>query len=206
MFLYKIPPMIQSMVPSLKWRIKTSGKEVSLTFDDGPVVGVTDWVLQVLTDYKVRATFFCVGENAVNHPDIIERIVEGGHSIGNHTYNHLDGWSTGVEAYYSNVMKVEEELGIFNLNSLFRPPYGKLLPGHIKKLKVNFDIIMWEVLIGDYRRNISVEVCLRKSLNAISPGSIILFHDSLKAEANLRLLLPAFIEDLLNRGFVFKQL
>ncbi len=206
MFSYKTPAILHTLFPSLTWMIDTDTLEVSLTFDDGPVAGVTDWVLSVLNNFDVRATFFCVGEHVLDHPDLIQKIAEEGHSVGNHTHTHLNSWTTSFEKYHSNIMKCEEALAPFNKGRLFRPPYGKLRPLHIKKLKNEFKIIMWNVLTGDYRPDVDPASCLNGSLMAVSGGSIIVFHDSLKASRLLKTMLPGFIDKLLKQGYTFKPL
>ncbi len=206
MFYYKTPAILHTLFPSLTWMIETDKKDVSLTFDDGPVAGVTDWVLRVLQDFDVRATFFCVGENVLNQPDLIQKIAEEGHSIGNHTHNHLNGWTTSFEKYHANIMKCEEALAPFNTGRLLRPPYGKLQPLHISKLKNEFEIVMWNVLAGDYRPDVDTATCLNGCLDAVSAGSIILFHDSLKACRLLKTMLPEFIEKLLKQDYTFTPL
>ena len=206
MFSYKTPAILHTLFPSLTWMIDTDTLEVSLTFDDGPVAGVTDWLLSVLNNFDVRATFFCVGEHVLEHPDLIQKIAEEGHSVGNHTHTHLNSWTTSFEKYHSNIMKCEEALAPFNKGRLFRPPYGKLWPLHIKKLKNEFKIIMWNVLTGDYRPDVDPASCLIGSLMAVSGGSIIVFHDSLKASRLLKTMLPGFIDKLLKQGYTFKPL
>jgi len=176
-----------------------------LTFDDGPVPEVTPWVLSVLADFKARATFFVVGENVKKHPEVFRRIVEQGHSIGNHTYNHLKGWKTGDKGYLENCRKCAEVLN--QEGGLFRPPYGRMRKSQIKEvLKMYEKIVMWDVLSYDFDKLLSPEVCLKKVLRKSREGSIVVFHDSIKAKDNLEFVLPRFLEAFSNKEFVFEPL
>lgn len=190
-------------------------KKIYLTFDDGPVPTVTPWVLDVLKQYNIKATFFCVGENVVKNPDIFQRILQEGHSIGNHTYNHLNGWNTHSKKYMENVELCDQVLkkGGSGQIHLFRPPYGKAKKSQILKLSSNknpdqtpYSIIMWDVLSGDYDKNTSPETCLKNVTDHVRNGSIIVFHDSAKAQKNLEYALPRFIEYASGQGFEFEKL
>lgn len=170
-----------------------------MTFDDGPIPEVTPWVLDVLKSYNVKAHFFCVGDNVRKYPAIYKRILEEGHKVGNHTHNHVNGWTLHSNIYLKNVSLAKQ----FIDSKLFRPPYGKLLRPQIKWLQAKgYTIVMWDVLTKDYDSKISPESCLQRSLKA-KEGSIILFHDSIKAEVNLRYALPKFIEAKLSEGYEF---
>lgn len=184
------------------WNKPRDDNKIYLTFDDGPIPDITPWILDILKEYKVKATFFCVGENIQKHPDIFLRIREEGHQIGNHTYNHLKGWNTEDSTYLDNVKKCQELTG----TALFRPPYGKAKKSQLKILKKSFDIIMWDVLSGDYDTDISAEQCLKNVVKYTKNGSIIVFHDSLKAQKNVWYALPKAIEYLLKKGYVFDTL
>ena len=208
---HRVPFFLPWLFPNLVWRIPTTEKELFLTFDDGPVPGPTDFVLETLQKKNVKATFFCIGDNIGKHPEIFQEIVDQGHAIGNHTFNHLKGWNTSLEKYLDNVKQCENEIAnrnskITNRNSkIFRPPYGQIKPKQIKALS-DYKIIMWDVLTIDYDKNISPESCLQNSIRVTRPGSIIVFHDSLKAERNMMHALPRFIEHFLQQGFSFKLL
>jgi peptidoglycan/xylan/chitin deacetylase (PgdA/CDA1 family) len=186
----------------------TSKKEIYLTFDDGPTEGVTDWVMDVLEPYKAKATFFCIGENIKNHPIIFKRIIKKGHSIGNHTYNHLKGWSVSKDKYIDNVAQAEEELSKYTLNNqtkLFRPPYGKIKPSQLIFLKKEgYQVIMWDVLSLDFDLSVSPEICLENVLKNTKNGSVIVFHDSLKASGNMKYVLPKVLEYFSSKGFSFR--
>jgi peptidoglycan/xylan/chitin deacetylase (PgdA/CDA1 family) len=178
---------------------------VYLTFDDGPIPEVTPWILDVLKVHKAKATFFCIGENVNKNPSIFKRIIEEGHAIGNHTYNHLNGWKTNADDYIQNCERFEEminqyqkDISISSMSiseKLFRPPYGKLTSKQSKSLQQRgYAICMWDLLSGDFSQKISPEKCLQNVIRYCSPGNIIVFHDSLKAEKNLRFVLPKILD------------
>jgi peptidoglycan/xylan/chitin deacetylase (PgdA/CDA1 family) len=185
------------------WRVSTNSKELFLTFDDGPVPGPTDFVLETLNHYNIKATFFCIGENITKHRELFTKISATNNEIGNHTFNHVKGWNCTVQQYTDNVEKCATYLG--DHQKLFRPPYGRIKASQIKAL-ANHKIVMWDVLTQDYDQNLAQENCLKGSIKATRPGSIIVFHDSYKAEKNLKYVLPRFIEHFLNLGFQFKKL
>jgi len=189
-FIAKTPRLLQALMPAYTWRIPTEERVVYLTFDDGPIPVLTPWVLDQLGAYEAKATFFCVGDNVVKHPKLFERLLAEGHSIGNHTFNHLNGWHTDTLAYLHNVRRCARVVH----SRLFRPPYGKLMPLQRAFLERHFQIIMWDVLSGDYDADISPDQCLAHVLDNVQPGSIVVLHDNLKAERNLRFVLPAALE------------
>lgn len=188
MYIVKTPLFAQWLFKKLVWRIAGT-KKVYLTFDDGPVPEATPWVLDVLKEAGIKATFFCVGENVDKYPDIYQRILDEGHAIGNHTYNHFNAWKTDRESYLSNVEKASQVID----SKLFRPPYGKLSPALSKKLEEDYDIIMWDILSGDFDSNITAEKCLANVRKNAKEGSIIVFHDSVKAIDKLKYVLPEVI-------------
>jgi len=173
-----------------------------LTFDDGPIPEVTPWVLDQLAEHEAKATFFCVGENAVRHPNIYSRIHAGGHTVGNHTYNHLNGWTTSREDYLKNV----EQCASVVDSRLFRPPYGKLTRRKALVLQEQYKLVMWDVLSGDFDQSISPEACFQNVASNTKPGSIIVFHDSLKSELNLRYALPKVLSLFSERNYEFEAL
>ncbi|MFT6335520.1 MAG: peptidoglycan/xylan/chitin deacetylase (PgdA/CDA1 family) [Halioglobus sp.] len=189
MYLVKTPPFVQFLFKKLIWRFIDTEK-VYLTFDDGPVPEATPWVLDVLKEADIKATFFCVGENVKKYPDIYKRILDEGHSVGNHTYNHLNAWKTNTKDYLENIELASNEIG----SKLFRPPYGKLSPTLSKKIESDYDIIMWDILSGDFDSNLSAEKCLSNVTSKARGGSIIVFHDSVKAIDKLKFVLPRVIE------------
>lgn len=198
-FSVRPPYVLKKVMPSAVWRKSATEKKLYLTFDDGPIPELTPWVLDVLKQYSIKATFFCVGHNVHKHPELYVRILNEGHSVGNHTYNHINGWNTDTNEYLENIEKCAELLN----SKLFRPPYGKLKPTQIKRIKANYAIIMWDVLSGDYDTTIAPERCLLNVTNAIRNGSIIVFHDNIKAKDNLQYALPKFIEYALEKGYGF---
>ena len=206
MHIYKTPGFVRSLLPGLTWKITSSQKVVYLTFDDGPVPGITDWVLDVLNQYRAKATFFVIGDNVEKYPNLFTGIVEKGHAVGNHTQNHLSAWQNSKEVFLNNIERCSEVMDGYIRKPLFRPPYGKLTPSIINKLKSNYDIIMWDVLTGDYNASITVDECLKKSLKYTSDGSIVVFHDSYKAEKTLKSVLPEYLKELNSQGFTFKSL
>jgi peptidoglycan-N-acetylglucosamine deacetylase len=204
--MFRSPIILPWLYPDLIWKIPTQEKKLYLTFDDGPVPEVTEFVLDELTKAKAKATFFCIGDNIRKHPDVFRKISKDGHTIGNHTFNHLKGWNTTVAEYVDNVKLCDNELSIVNYQlsiPLFRPPYGRITRPQIKALK-DYKIIMWDVLTHDYSKNISPNRCLNGSIAATRQGSIIVFHDSLKAERNMRYALPRFLDHFSNKGFTFE--
>lgn len=224
--LTKIPSFIRSLFPKRLWKIATEEKLLYLTFDDGPIPEVTPWVLEELKKYNAEATFFCIGDNIRKHPDISKMLISEGHSIGNHTFNHLNGWKTPSGEYLKNSLLTEEtifEVSEFQSDKkeskqkreekkpsnlkLFRPPYGRMTGKQAKLLqKKNYKIVMWDVLSRDYNNNISPESCFQNVIKHSGPGSIIVFHDSLKAEKNLKAVLPRILEYYSNKGFEFRNI
>ncbi|MBN1952907.1 MAG: polysaccharide deacetylase family protein [Bacteroidales bacterium] len=187
------------MFPTVRWDFRSAGKKLYLTFDDGPTPGVTEEVLNILDRYKAKATFFCLGRNAERHPEIYQLIQERGHSVGNHTYSHLKGWKTSSELYYKDI-----ELAAQNIKSgLFRPPYGQIKPSQAKYLSGKYKIILWEVMSHDYEWRVSEKKSLQSVLKYSREGSIIVFHDSVKAWPKLQTILPRVIEHFSEKGFKF---
>jgi len=202
MYLVRPTYLLRSVFPSLIWRKDSSLKKLYLTFDDGPIPEVTPWVLDLLKKENIKATFFCVGANVHSNPEIYQRILNEGHTVGNHTYNHMNGWDFPTDQYLENVEKCAESVQ----SSLFRPPYGKLKPSQVSNLAAKYSIIMWDVLSGDYDKNTSKEKCLKNVIDHFRNGSIIVFHDSYKAKQNLMYALPEFISHAKAEGFEFDLL
>lgn len=199
----KTPVVAKKMFPNYVWDKATTNKELYLTFDDGPTPEITQWTLEILEKYNAKATFFCIGKNVEKHPEIFQEIIDSGHAIGNHTYNHLKGWKTLHRDYIADIEKATKNIK----TSLFRPPYGKLTPKQGKTLIAKgFNIVMWDVLSMDWDKSISPESCLEKVLTKSSLGSIIVFHDSMKAAKNMKYALPKVLEHFSKKGFSFKKL
>jgi len=187
---------------NLIWNFKGKDKELFLTFDDGPNPEITDWVLSVLKEYDAKATFFCVGNKVEQHPEVYNKIISQGHSIGNHTYSHKKGWTTASKEYISDVAKASE----FIHSSLFRPPYGRIRPHQMKALKKEYKIIMWDVLSKDYDENVSNNDCLKNVLDYAESGSIIVFHDKLEAQEKLKFVLPKVLDHFTAKGYTFNAI
>jgi peptidoglycan-N-acetylglucosamine deacetylase len=199
MYLVRTPRLIQALFPGFQWRNATEEPVVHLTFDDGPIPEVTPWVLRQLAAYEARATFFCVGHNIEKHPDIYARVLEADHLTGNHTYNHLDGWTTDPALYFRNIERAEALIG----NGLFRPPYGHLRPSQARYLQKHYQVVLWDVLSGDFDPKVSAEECLQNILANVRPGSIIVMHDNIKSFGTLRYVLPRLLEALSAAGYRF---
>lgn len=204
------PVLLQKLFPQFTWRKATSTRTVYLTFDDGPVPEVTEFVLDQLQRFRAKATFFCVGDNLRKHPELAERLFREGHSLGNHTYHHLSGWETPPEAYLENIWQCDAELqkitGGDKRKKLFRPPYGKLSRKQMHMLKPDFELVMWDVLPYDFDASLPPAQCLQKTLAKTRNGSIVVFHDSVKASRNLTFVLPRYLEHLTGRGYTFEAL
>ncbi len=209
----KTPGFAKKIFPKFIWNQKRTKKELFLTFDDGPTPEITDEVLSILKSYKAKATFFCIGKNVALHPDIFNRILEEGHTIGNHTQNHLKGWKTSTKKYLQNIVEAQNTMSshienrAHSVAKLFRPPYGQLKIKQGKKIiKLEYDVVMWDVLSFDWDKNTSKEACLENVINFAQNGSIIVFHDSYKASKNMLYTLPKVLNYFSKKGYVFKAL
>jgi peptidoglycan/xylan/chitin deacetylase (PgdA/CDA1 family) len=205
LYFVKSPWLLKKLYPKLIWNADRNVRCVYLTFDDGPIPIVTPFVLNILKQYNAKATFFCVGDNAGKHPDIFEQVKKDGHAIGNHTYNHLKGWYTDDKTYVENFLKADKLLD----TKLFRPPYGRIKKSQVKLLqaaKPGLKIVMWSVLSGDFDTQITPEQCLDNVLKNTENGSIVLFHDSVKAFPQLEYALPKVLEQWSKEGFEFRVL
>lgn len=209
--LVKTPKFVSSLLSGYIWHLSREKKELYLTFDDGPIPKITPWVLDQLNMYNAKATFFCIGENTKKNSKIFDRILKEGHTIGNHTFNHLNGIKTETKLYLENVKKtnklfIERNSTHFSNNeALFRPPYGKILPKQAKALRSKgYKIVLWDVLSKDYDSKISGDTCFKNVIDNTQNGSIIVFHDSVKAFDRLKYTLPKVLEYYNSKGFVFK--
>ncbi|MBZ9651397.1 polysaccharide deacetylase family protein [Psychroflexus montanilacus] len=187
---------LKQIFPKRVWNISSFKKEMFLTFDDGPIPEVTPWVLDQLKKHKAKATFFCIGDNIRKHPELFQQIVAEGHAVGNHTFHHINGWKTSTEEYLKDVKRCEDEIGSNTFESnLFRPPYGKCTSAQAKSILEKGDhIIMWDIISKDYDAKVSKENCFLRIKKNAKPGSIIVFHDSLKAETNMKYALEKTLE------------
>jgi len=209
----KTPKLAKWLFPSLVWEFSGTTKQLFLTFDDGPIPEVTPWVLEQLAIYNAKATFFCIGDNVQKHPEIFEQLVENGHAIGNHTQQHINGWKVSKDMYISNTIAAKETIENNLKNEaevtslLFRPPYGKITPQLSKRIqKLGYKIIMWDVLSGDFDKDLSPEKCLSNVIDNTKTGSIIVFHDSLKAFDKLQYALPKVLKHFHELGYTFERI
>ncbi|MDI1306818.1 MAG: polysaccharide deacetylase family protein [bacterium] len=198
--------IIKKLFSNYIWDLPNTRNKVYLTFDDGPIPEITEWVLEELKKHKAKATFFCIGDNIEKHPEIFKKVINEGHAIGNHTFNHLNGWKTTTESYIENFIRCEKIIQKFvtNLKSkVFRPPYGKIKTTQAKEIRrLGYKIIMWDVLSADFDQKLSKEECLENVLSNIELGSIIVFHDSIKSFKNLEYVLPRTLAYLEKNDFI----
>ncbi|MFC7775225.1 polysaccharide deacetylase family protein [Flavobacterium sp. GCM10027622] len=205
----KTPGIVKWLFHNQTWSIPNIHNKIYLTFDDGPTPGVTEWVLDLLKKENIKATFFCIGKNIELYPNLFQKIQQHGHNIGNHTFNHQNGWKTKTSDYLQNIEQCKEAIETFEntktTTKLFRPPYGKITTKQSGKLrKLGYKIIMWDVLTADFDTTITPEKCLENAIQKVEPGSIIVFHDSIKARNNLEYALPKAIRFLKEKGYVFE--
>lgn len=217
-YLIKTPKILINLFSSLTWRKSTSKKELYLTFDDGPIPEVTPFVLDALKKVNAKATFFCIGKNIEKHPHIFQRIISEQHAVGNHTDTHLNGWKTTTKNYIDSIelcqSKIQNSL-TNNINNrqnskkniLFRPPYGKITSKQSKTLrKKGYQIVLWDVISADFDSKITKEKCLQNVVKNTAKGSIVVFHDSLKAQEKMEFTLPKVLSYFSEKGFIFKTL
>ncbi|MEZ4803348.1 MAG: polysaccharide deacetylase family protein [Gelidibacter sp.] len=211
----KTPSLVKKIFRSYVWDIKTKTDEkiLYLTFDDGPTPEITDWTLDVLKQYNAKATFFCIGNNIEKYPTIFQRIHNEGHSAGNHTLNHCRGWKTKTKAYVDEVIRTQECIHskIDNhqstLAKFFRPPYGQITSKQGKSLlKLGYKIIMWDILAFDWKDSVTNEQCYQNVISKATSGSIIVFHDSVKASERMQYALPKVLDYFSEKGFEFRRI
>ncbi|ULC59446.1 polysaccharide deacetylase family protein [Flaviramulus sp. BrNp1-15] len=204
----KTPLVAKKLFPNYVWDISTTEKVIYLTFDDGPTPEITNWTLSVLKEYNAKATFFSIGKNIKNHPDIFQNILNDGHAIGNHTQNHIKGWKNSAKAYLKNTIEAQEVIDSQKISTnLFRPPYGQITPKQGKKLiELGYKIVMWDVLSFDWDKDITQEACYNNVISKAKNGSIIVFHDSVKASKNMQYALPKVLKYFSEEGYRFKSL
>lgn len=211
----KTPRFIKKMFPNYVWDIATTHKVIYLTFDDGPTPEITNWTLNLLKQYQAKATFFCIGNNIEKHPEIFQNILKHGHAIGNHTQNHVKGWKTDTDLYIKETTQTQSIINaeIAKANNykgaesnLFRPPFGKIKNKQGKALiALGYKIIMWDILAFDWK-DTSPETCYNNAISKTTQGSIIVFHDSVKAAKNMQYVLPKVLEYFSKKGYSFKAL
>lgn len=199
-YLTKTPGILKALYKSCIWDLSPANNTVYLTFDDGPHPEATPFILEQLKKYDAKGTFFCIGKNVVEHPGIYQQILEAGHSTGNHTHNHLNGWKTSTDKYIENILEARKYI----TSPLFRPPYGRITPFQVKQLQRTVPgtkIIMWDVLSADFDQAIDGEACVQNVVFKMKPGSIVVFHDSTKAWDRMSYALPRVLEFCKKQGY-----
>lgn len=202
MYLVKTPSIVRPLSSQLMWNVADARNEIYLTFDDGPSPGITEHVLEILENFGAKATFFCIGGNVARSPQLYKRIIAEGHEVGNHTWNHMNGWSFSDYSYLKSVLECSKHVK----SKLFRPPYGKISRSQASALSRRFKIVMWDVLSADWRADVSRDQCLKNVTKNAKSGSIIVFHDSEKAKGNMLYSLPRALEYWKSQGYVMKAL
>ncbi len=206
-YVVKTPKFIKKWFLKYTWNKTRVKKELYLTFDDGPTPSITNWVLNELNIYNAKATFFCIGKNVQQYPEITQKIIKNGHTIGNHTQNHLNGWKTKTDIYVADVHKANQQISKLTNRLLFRPPYGKIKNSQANMLlNLGYKIILWDVLSADFDTTISEKKCLQNVLKNMTNGSIVVFHDSVKATEKVQYVLPKILHYFTEKGFEFKAL
>ena len=194
---------LKRIYPGRVWDMGGRDKNIYLSFDDGPEPGVTPFVLDELAKYNARATFFCIGRNRLQHPELYDRILAEGHAVGNHSFDHLDGWKTNTAVYLDNVLKAKQDID----SDLFRPPYGRMTRSQQKQLaNAGFKTIMWSVLSGDFDGSVTSQQCCSNVINNAGSGAIIVFHDSQKANEKMIYTLPLVLEHFTKQGYSFNKI
>jgi len=201
-YFVKTPDIVKPLYPSLVWDVNVGEKIVYLTFDDGPTPEITDKILAILSRFDAKATFFLIGENVQEHPTYLDLYKAAGHTIGNHSYKHYNGWSTSTEIYLSDIEKASELID----SNLFRPPYGKIKRAQVRKLKDKYSIVMWDILSGDFDPNVDPAICFQNVVDNVTSGSIIVFHDSIKSSKTVLGSLPRILKALSSEGYRFEAL
>ena len=203
----KTPEFVKSLFPQFLWQVPSEKKVLYLTFDDGPTPKITEWVLDQLKHYQAKATFFCIGNNIEKYPDIFSKTVDGGHTIGNHTFHHLKGWKTKSKNYLKDIEQTQKIIERSTSTDLFRPPYGKFKITQARQLlSLGYEVVLWDVLSYDWDQNISPKTCFNNVVSKATKGSIIVMHDSQKASKNLMYALPRVLEYFSDRDYVFEAL
>ncbi|MFN0030754.1 MAG: polysaccharide deacetylase family protein [Flavobacteriales bacterium] len=202
MYFVKTPSIIKPLGRDFLWNYSRDKREVYLTFDDGPTPRVTEQVLELLNMYNAKATFFCIGKNAEQHTKLFQKIRDEGHATGNHSYSHQDGWKTCTFSYLKDALRGNEKIQ----SSLFRPPYGHITLSQASLLKRKFQLVMWDVISGDFDQRISKEKCLRNVIENVQNGSIVVFHDSVKASSNMMFAVERSLKHFTDEGFTLRAI
>jgi len=201
-FIISPPRIIRSAYKNAEWDIQTNNKEIFLTFDDGPTKKITDWILDVLKDFEAKATFFCIGKNVIEYKKKFNRIINENHTVGNHTFNHLNGWKTDDNIYFKDIEFADKYIN----TQLFRPPYGRISFNQLKFLSKKKRVILWDVLSKDYDINTKPEKVFDIVKNHAVNGSIVVFHDSIKAEKNMKFTLTRTLKHFYDLGYKFSKI
>lgn len=208
MRLHQLPFFIPPLYPNRIWKGPSLEQKITLTFDDGPVPGITDWVLEELEKRSMKATFFMVGDNVRKYPTLAQEVVAAGHQLGNHTYHHLPGWNTSKQVYLEDVAACDSILAdtVGEAPRFFRPPYGWMSPGQAKGLVHSKKIVMWNLLSYDFDSSVSSEILIRACTSRTAPGRIVVFHDQQKTQAQLMRILPQYLDFLVGEGYTTQLL
>jgi peptidoglycan-N-acetylglucosamine deacetylase len=204
MFIHQIPRIVPNLLPKLVWSrpVDENSQAVYFTFDDGPTPEITNFVLDCLAEFEAKATFFCIGKNVVNNPEIVGSLLASGHQVGNHTMNHANAWKYGQEGYIQDYLACEKVFNQMNIKSIgFRPPYGRVNSYIYHQLSGITPIFMWTFLTGDYNQDLSAHSIIKAGIRHIKPGSILVFHDSVKAFPHLKVVLPALLDYCLQQNY-----
>jgi len=204
MIVHHVPSLVQKVFPDYTWHRSRTSQKIYITFDDGPVPGITDKVLDILNSYNYKATFFMVGDNVQKHPTLANEVIAAGHIIGNHTYHHIKGNNSSTTAYYADFQKCQEVLEekLAFTAKMFRPPYGRISSEQAKEIGKTHEVVMWDVLSGDYDLNLSADRILKKTVKHTQNGSIIVFHDQQKTSNRLPALLSDFLKYITDQGYL----
>jgi peptidoglycan/xylan/chitin deacetylase (PgdA/CDA1 family) len=198
----KTPRILKTVFPEITWDFQDTEPSLYLTFDDGPTPAITTEVLSILARFNAKATFFCIGRNVERNPDVYQQLLTNGHATGNHTYSHLKGWYTPNREYYNDINLAAQ----FIQSGLYRPAYGMITPVQLRQLGQQYRIVMWNIMSYDFDYSTSPEKCLKNVIRYTSSGSIVVFHDSVKASKKLLFTLPRVLEYYADKGFTFKSI
>ncbi len=203
-YLIRAPWWLQALYPGCTWSVQAPGKKLYLSFDDGPNPECTAFILDQLKKYNAKATFFCIGQNVSNHPDLYQRILAEGHAVGNHTQHHLNGWKTSRQEYQNDILQAANYID----SQLFRPPYGRMKRKQLRMIRgeMGMQVVMWSVLAGDWDASISPERCYGRIIRKLKPGDILVLHDSEKAWDRMSFILPALLEEFTKKGYEFEKI
>lgn len=199
---YRTPRLFRRVYPGQTWSLPCNEPVIYLTFDDGPTEKLTNWILDTLQEHDAQATFFCVGNNVINYPERYSEILRQGHSVGNHTMHHVNGWKTSFHDYLENVNQASQHIS----SSLFRPPYGKIKRSQQKKIGADFRTIMWSFLTYDFDPNVDMHDVFNRYIRSYQQGDILVLHDNVKAEKQLKIILPLLLKWGQEKGIQFKRI